>query len=372
MSIDKRPVDAIKHGKDKRVLIPTTELAGEEKMAAEQTDGKARYQAFRHDFDRGRDPELYWLGKYRNDDNATADAEIQIDTRSLYVHEDIQPEQLINNLYRLREEHDPSQLRLFSDEEIGKTAVQDELERITEYYHHEQKWKNRLIQGDSLLVMNSLLQREGMAGKVQCVYIDPPYGIKFGSNWQMKLNDRNVKDNDESLSGEPEMIKAFRDTWELGIHSYLSYLRDRLVTARELLSQTGSCFVQISDENVHLVRCLMDEVFGSENFVSLITFKKTSPLGSSGLAGVCDYIVWYAKDKDNYKYRQLFETKEVGQGSMYTSVELPDGTRRSMTPEEKNNINLLPKKSRIYRLGTLFSAGYTPTCMYDVEFQGVV
>lgn len=137
---------------------------------------------------------------------------------------------------------------------------EDELSRVAGYYRHSADWKNRLIQGDSQLVMNSLLNREGMAGKVQCIYFDPPYGIKYGSNWQMKLNSRDVKDNDASLSGEPEMIKAFRDTWELGIHSYLSYLRDRLVLARELLSQSGSCFVQISDENVHLVRNLMDEL----------------------------------------------------------------------------------------------------------------
>lgn len=148
------------------------------------------------------------------------------------------------------------------------------MQRITEYYQHNADWRNRLIQGDSLLVMNSLLQREGMAGRVQMVYIDPPYGIKYGSNWQMKLNNRDVKDNDESLTGEPEMIKAFRDTWELGIHSYLSYLRDRLVLARELLTESGSCFVQISDENVHLVRNLMDEVFGSENFLLLLPSKK--------------------------------------------------------------------------------------------------
>ena len=370
MSIDKKPIDAIKHGKDHRVLIPTTELAGEEKMAAEKTDGKAAYHAFRHDFDRGRDPELYWLGKYRNDDQTTADAEIQIDTRSLYVHEDIQPEQLINSLYRLREEHHAPML--FSDEELGQTVVEDELERVTEYYHHETGWKNRLIQGDSLLVMNSLLQREGMAGKVQCVYIDPPYGIKFGSNWQMKLNDRNVKDNDESLSGEPEMIKAFRDTWELGIHSYLSYLRDRLVTARELLSQSGSCFVQISDENVHLVRCLMDEVFGSENFVSLITFKKTSPLGTNGLPVIGDYIIWYTKDKTNLKYRQLFLKKGLGTGSKYTYVESENGERRIMTKEEKDNPSRLPTKSRPFCLGPMFSVGYTPSCMYDFEYKGKV
>ena len=358
MSIDKRPVDAIKHGNDKRVLIPTTELAGEEKMAAEQTDGKARYQAFRHDFDRGRDPELYWLGKYRNDDNATADAEIQIDTRSLYVHEDIQPERLINNLYRLREEHrDPSQLRLFSDEEFGKTAVEDELGRITDYYSHEEKWKNRLIQGDSLLVMNSLLQREGMAGKVQCVYIDPPYGIKFGSNWQMKLNDRNVKDNDESLSGEPEMIKAFRDTWELGIHSYLSYLRDRLVTARELLSQSGSCFVQISDENVHLVRCLMDEVFGSENFVSLITTKKSGGLSSDTIGNVADYIVWYAKEKSEMKIRQLYIPKTLteGVGLRYNRVEEQNGFVRPIKESERLNPKNLPDGAKVFLGGPITS-----------------
>lgn len=270
MSIDKTPVGAIKHNEDKRVMIPTSELAGEESMQTNNASGKASYATFRHEFDRGRDPELYWLNKYAADEQD--DSSVRVDIRSLYQHEDVQPERLINNLYRIHE--DRTQPSLFCGEELGHTVVEDELERVAEYYHHEMGWKNRLIQGDSLLVMNSLLQREGMAGKVQCIYIDPPYGIKFGSNWQMKLNDRNVKDNDDSLSGEPEMIKAFRDTWELGIHSYLSYLRDRLVTARELLSQSGSCFVQISDENVHLVRCLMDEVFGSENFVAQIPFRK--------------------------------------------------------------------------------------------------
>ena len=149
---------------------------------------------------------------------------------------------------------------------------------------------------DSLLVMTSLLEREGMAEQVQCIYIDPPYGIKYGSNWQIKLNNRTVRDaDDESLSGEPEQIKAFRDTWELGIHSYLSYLRDRLLIAKELLHPSGSCFVQISDENVHLVRCLMDEVFGSENFVSLISFKKTTGQTAEYLPGTADYCSGTAK-----------------------------------------------------------------------------
>lgn len=368
MSIDKTPVGAIKHNEDKRVMIPTSELAGEESMQTNNTNGKASYATFRHEFDRGRDPELYWLNKYAADEQD--ESSVRVDIRSLYQHEDVQPERLINNLYRIHE--DRAQPSLFSGNELGRTVVEDELERVAEYYHHEMGWKNRLIQGDSLLVMNSLLQREGMAGKVQCIYIDPPYGIKFGSNWQMKLNDRNVKDNDDSLSGEPEMIKAFRDTWELGIHSYLSYLRDRLVTARELLSQSGSCFVQISDENVHLVRCLMDEVFGSENFVSLITFKKTLPLGSSGLAGISDYIIWYAKEKECIKYRQLYEEKPIGQNTGYTWVEFPSGERRKMTSEEKNNPKNLPKGAKVFFTSTLSSSGYTSTCMFDFELDGRV
>lgn len=368
MSIDKTPVGAIKHNEDKRVMIPTSELAGEESMQTNNASGKASYATFRHEFDRGRDPELYWLNKYAADEQD--ESSVRVDIRSLYQHEDVQPERLINNLYRIHE--DRAQPSLFSGDELGRTVVEDELERVAEYYHHEMGWKNRLIQGDSLLVMNSLLQREGMAGKVQCIYIDPPYGIKFGSNWQMKLNDRNVKDNDDSLSGEPEMIKAFRDTWELGIHSYLSYLRDRLVTARELLSQSGSCFVQISDENVHLVRCLMDEVFGSENFVSLITFKKTLPLGSSGLAGISDYIIWYAKEKECIKYRQLYEEKPIGQNTGYTWVEFPSGERRKMTSEEKNNPKNLPKGAKVFFTSTLSSSGYTSTCMFDFELDGRV
>ncbi len=371
MSKITKPVDAIKHPKDTRLDIPTTEHAGEEAFNVADDNRTATYKTFRHEFTRGRDPELYWLGKYDNDDEDTQSPDMKVDIRSLYVHEDVQPEMLINNLYHIEEKKSEvamTQGELFSVTEFSN-PIQDELEKVADYYKHSSEWKNRLIQGDSLLVMNSLLKREGMAGKVQCIYIDPPYGIKYGSNWQMKLNSRDVKDNDQSLSGEPEMIKAFRDTWELGIHSYLSYLRDRLVLARELLHTSGSVFVQISDENVHLVRNLMDEVFGSENFFSLITFKKTSPLGSTGLAGVSDYIIWYAKNKDNIKYRQLFEEKGVGSGSMYKYVELPTGERRQMTKEEQLHPELLPKGARVYRLGTLFSAGYTPSCMYDVLFE---
>lgn len=376
-NITHNPVGAIKHPEDKRKMIPTTELAGEETMAVEGQTGKATYQTFRHEFDRGRDPELYWLGKYANDDEDSAAAELSVDIRSLYTHEDIQPEMLINSLYRLREEH--SGPTLFDDVDLGNNIVEDDLERITEYYQHDTAWKNRLIQGDSLLVMNSLLNREGMAGKVQTIYFDPPYGIKYGSNWQMKLNDRNVTDGkDENVSGEPEMIKAFRDTWELGIHSYLSYLRDRLVLARELLNQSGSVFVQISDENVHLVRNLLDEVFGSDNFVSQIIYQKTSGAGSPNelvsLANVCDYIIWYAKDKPNMKYRKLFVDKEFGDPH-YNSIELEDGRRMPIGQWEKETGQKFsypnrPKGSRAFRLSAVISDAGNENSRFPIEFEG--
>lgn len=374
MSYDKnRPVSSIKHD-DKRVAIPDSAHQGEEQMAISGMPEQSEYDIFRHEFQRGRDPELYWLNKYKNDDeeNPGYMPQLRTDIRSLYKHEDIRPEAIIDNLYELHEYKSESakmQLDLFGDMEEEQ---EDEFERLAGYYKHSDNWQNRLIQGDSLLVMNSLLNREGMKGQVQCIYFDPPYGIKYASNWQMKLNSRDVKDNDSNISGEPEMIKAYRDTWELGVHSYLSYLRDRLVIARELLTENGSLFIQISDENVHLVRNIMDEVFGSENFFSLITFKKTSPLGSSGLPGISDFLLWYAKDVEKIKYRQLFEEKSFGEDSMYSRIELPDGTRRAMSKEEKDNPNLLPIGSKPYRLSDLVSAGYTPSCIFDVEFQGKI
>ena len=224
-----------------------------------------------------------------------------MDIRSLYRHEHIAPETLIKGLYRLVVEKAANQDELFSVNELFGNAIgHEELDKVTDYYKWTDGWTNRLIQGDSLLVMTSLLEREGMAGQVQCIYLDPPYGIKYGSNWQIRISGkgaRNVKEgDDDSVTGEPEQVKAFRDTWVLGIHSYLSYLRERLLVARELLHESGSCFVQISDENVHLVRNLMDEVFGSANFVSVIPFrKKTMPLGAKHLESICDYLLWYGR-----------------------------------------------------------------------------
>lgn len=385
MKTIKTPVDAIKHPKDSRLDIPTTEHAGEEALAVEDNSKDAKYRTFKHDFVRGRDPELYWLGKYDNDDEDTQSPDLKVDIRSLYVHEDVQPEMLINNLYHIQEEKSEVaklQGELWNITEIGN-VLEDELEKVTEYYKHASEWKNRLIQGDSLLVMNSLLKREGMAGKVQCIYIDPPYGIKYGSNWQMKLNSRDVKDNDQSLSSEPEMIKAFRDTWELGIHSYLSYLRDRLVVAHELLTQSGSVFVQISDENVHVVRNLLDEIFGSENFVSQIIYKKTASAGSPGTlttpASTCDYIIWYAKCLESLKYRQLFVEKSYGvdSGAYYKKIELENGERLSISDWEKRNKTSFnyanrPKGSRVFQLDNLTSQSGGDNARFPIEFKGKV
>ena len=374
------PVGAIKHDNEHRASIPTTELAGEESLVAETMSPEGQYKQFMHDFDRGRDPELYWLGKYENDDEANQLPDLKVDTRSLYRHEEIRPEMLINQLYTLKADEKAANMASLFGNKLPKTVYEDELQRITEYYQHNADWRNRLIQGDSLLVMNSLLQREGMAGRVQMIYIDPPYGIKYGSNWQMRLNNRDVKDNDESLTGEPEMIKAFRDTWELGIHSYLSYLRDRLVLARELLTESDSCFVQISDENVHLVRCLMDEVFGSENFVSQIFYKKTSGAGSPGelitVPSVGDYIIWYAKDKTIYKFRALFIEKDYEEdGNLYKKIELENGERFPIANLERQNQTVFdykkrPRKSRVYRLDNLTSQAGSDNARFPIVFNG--
>jgi adenine-specific DNA-methyltransferase len=362
-------VESIKHSKNKRAHIPSKEEAGYEDANPKVQKGKKTLELPKNPVvHRGQDPELFWLNKYGNDDREDL---LRVDIRSLYRHEHIAPETLIRNLYKVTETKS-SQMDLFSINEIfGNALDKDELEKVSEYYQHQDGWTNRLIQGDSHLVMASLLEREGMAGHVQMMYFDPPYGIKYGSNWQIKLNNREVKDgSDEALTGEPEMIKAFRDTWENGIHSYLSYLRDRLLIAKELLTESGSCFVQIGDENVHLVRTLMDEVLGSENFISFITVRKSLPLGSSGLGGVCDYIIWYAKDKQRYKYRQLYNPKELGEDEAYSLLMFPDNTYRRMTSEEKANTRLIPKEAKVFRVNHLLSAGYTPTCFYEFELEG--
>ena len=376
MTYDKnRPVSSIKHD-DKRVAIPDSAHQGEEQMAISGMPEQSEYDIFRHEFQRGRDPELYWLNKYKNDDEDNPDymPQLRTDIRSLYKHEDVRPEAIIDNLYELHEHKSESakiQLDLFGD---NGEAEEDELERLAGYYKHSDNWQNRLIQGDSLLVMNSLLNREGMKGQVQCIYFDPPYGIRYGGNWQMRINSTNVKEGDDGMTCEPEMIKAYRDTWEMGIHSYLSYLRDRLIMARELLAESGSCFVQISDENVHLVRNLMDDVFGSENFVSQIVYTKTAGFSTNTVSNVADYIVWYAKDITKIKARKLYIEKEYDiDGTLYSRIELKDGRRMTISEWEKETnqkftYDSRPSGSKIFR-GTATTSQGAPSTPQPFEFE---
>lgn len=253
---------------------------------------------------RDLDPQLVWRGKDEQDLS-----DLVVNAPPLYIQEKVHPKVLVEDLIKKTEVHealDDEQLDMFAD----FNGVPDEADK-TDFYQHDQNWTNRMILGDSLQVMASLAEREGLKGKVQCIYFDPPYGIKFNSNFQWSTDNTDVKDGKkEHISREPEMVKAFRDTWSDGIHSYLTYLRDRLTVARDLLTDSGSIFVQIGDENVHRVRALMDEVFGHSNCLSAIAVKKTGGFGSGRLDNVADYILWYAKDTKNVKYRELFYPKE--------------------------------------------------------------
>lgn len=309
------------------------------------------------------DPQYIWRGKKKSDLN-----ELEVKAPIIYQQEKIFPRMLIEEMKRrsaIRRNAADVQMMLGEGIEGFDPNAQPG------FYNHEEGWKNRMILGDSLQVMASLAENESLRGKVQMVYFDPPYGIKFNSNWQPTTKSTNVKDGSkDDITREPEMVKAFRDTWHDGIHSYLSYLRDRLIVARDLLTEIGSCFVQISDQNLHKVRALLDEVFGEDNFMAVITFKKTSPLGSSFLACVSDYIIWYCKKKDCAKYRKQLIQKKLGKGSMYKNVQTENGQTRKMTLSEQENPDSIEENDRPFRLGTIFSAGYTPTCIYDVDFQG--
>jgi adenine-specific DNA-methyltransferase len=268
-------------------------------------------------------------------------------------------------------QREPAQRDLFADTDLPEG-------KLIDFYSHEVGWANRLVLGDSLLVMNSLLERERMAGKVQCIYMDPPYGVKFNSNFQPSISRREVKDGDDaSLTREPEQIQAYRDTWELGIHSYLTYMRDRILVSRELLAPSGSVFVQISDENVHHVRELLDEIFGADNFVSQIVVQKTGGLGTSGLKAVADYLLWYARDRPQLKYRKLMREKAVGigegTGARYDQIESPDGkTKRSLTPEERRSPELIPKGWRPFQLDNLTSGAFRENTTVNYRFDGEV
>ncbi|GLE95993.1 site-specific DNA-methyltransferase [Pseudomonas aeruginosa] len=297
---DLKTVETIKHDDAKRKNIPSAEQQSfvQEPAAPKQ---------IRYPRNTDLDPQLVWRGKDEQDWS-----DLVVNAPPLYIQEKVHPKALIDELLReTRErEHDAGQATadLFSDfNGIPKGADK------TEFYQHDQNWTNRMILGDSLQVMASLAEREGLRGKVQCIYFDPPYGIKFNSNFQWSTTSRDVKDGKaDHITREPEQVKAFRDTWRDGIHSYLTYLRDRLTVARDLLTDTGSIFVQIGDENLHRVRAVLDEVFGEKNSVALITAVKTSSATSQYLAGVADYVLFYAKNIEALKYRGLFSQKELG------------------------------------------------------------
>lgn len=312
-------------------------------------------------YDPHLDPSLQWAGKAER-------LSFEVPTVSLHVHERIDPRSIIQAVTK-KETKSRLPFKSFFDSPNENPPLRE----AVEFYKHPHDWSNRLIAGDSLLVMNSLLEKEGMAGKVQMIYIDPPYGIQYGSNFQPFVNNNRVKNgNDDHITIEPEMIKAFRDTWELGIHSYLTYLQDRLSISRDLLSITGSVFVQISDENVHLVRNILDEIFGPQNFMSLISFRTKIPLGQKFLAGISDYLVWYAKDMTQVKFRRLFFPRAIGRDTQFTWVERPGGDRRRMTSEEKENSAKLQPGDRPFRLTDLVSSGRTESCVFDFEFEGKV
>ena len=335
------PIDSITHG-ETRKNIPTADAQDFVTPEIEAVR-KVRYQR-----DETLDPQLVWRGKYPDggDKADNVDSDLITDAPPIYIQEKIDPRVLVENLRRTaaRPEDEP-ELALF-DTFDGL----DELEQV-DFYQHDANWSNRMILGDSLQVMASLADREHLRGKVQMVYIDPPYGIKFGSNWQASARRRDVADGRaQDFVREAEQVKAFRDTWELGVHSYLSYLRDRLLAARDLLTESGSCFVQIGDENVHLVRSLMDEVFGAGNFVSQIVCRTTTTMSSDSLGNVADYVIWYSKS-DAPKYRQLFVSKEPGSSaaSLYRRVRLADGGERPATAEEMADPRRLPEGARLFR-----------------------
>ena len=342
-----RTVETLTHEKARRKNIPTAEYQSVMQKEA-QSPVRVAYERRNRDLD----PQLVWRGKDEQDWS-----DLVVHAPPLYIQEKIHPKVLVDDLLK--------QMRERSKEEVGAqpdlfadfNGIPEGMDK-TEFYQHEQNWSNRLILGDSLQVMASLAEREGLRGKVQCIYLDPPYGIKFNSNFQWSTTSRDVKDGDvDHITREPEQVKAFRDTWRDGIHSYLTYLRDRLTVARDLLADTGSIFVQIGDENVHRVRALMDEVFGEENFIAQISTKTSG--GSTGvfLAGVTDYVLWFARDHERTKYRPLFGSKDLGEegAEKYNRVCLATLERRSLYGAERALKVQLPEHARVYRQDNLTS-----------------
>ena len=352
-----KTVETLIHDEARRTNIPTAEyqpVLEQQKRAPVQVryarGGGAALADEKTARNTDLDPQLVWRGKDRQDWS-----DLVVHAPPLYIQEKVHPKVLIDELLRESKEREHAQGQTTADLFADFNGIPTDVDK-TEFYRHDQNWTNRMILGDSLQVMGSLAEREGLRGKVQCIYFDPPYGIKFNSNFQWSTTSRDVKDGNAShITREPEQVKAFRDTWRDGIHSYLTYLRDRLTVARDLLTESGSIFVQIGDENVHRVRAVMDEAFGDENRIAQISVTKTSSASAELLAGVNDYVLWYAKDRRTVKYRQPYRRKSVdGEGAdQYRSVEEMDGRRRLLTDSER----LRPSKidGRVFRYDNMTS-----------------
>ena len=355
-----KKVETLTHKEATRKNIPTVEFE-----SSLHEEDKSPIQVSYERRNKDLDPQLVWRGK---DEQDWSDLVVQ--APPLYIQEKIHPKAIIDDLKRQaesRRDAEPVELDLFAD--FNGLGEADK----TEFYQHDQNWQNRMILGDSLQVMASLAEREGLRGQVQCIYIDPPYGIKFNSNWQVSTRSRDVKDSKmEHVTREPEQVKAFRDTWRHGIHSYLTYLRDRLTVARDLLADSGSIFVQIGDENVHRVRAVMDEVFGDENFVRLISYATTSGLGNALLDRASDYIIWFTKNRDLTKYREpLVEKGILGRGdNAYRFLITKDLQHRPLTKDEREDKASIPEGSTIYRFDNLVSQSGSEVGRFEVKFQG--
>jgi adenine-specific DNA-methyltransferase len=343
-----KTVTSLIHDDATRRNIPSAELA------AVMTDADKTVKTLRYPRNPDLDPQLVWRGKDAQDGE-----DLRVKVPPLYIQEKIHPQALIDDLKQESARREQEAIDATPDLFADFNGLPHGVDK-TEFYRHEQHWANRMILGDSLQAMASLAEREGLRGKVQCIYFDPPYGIKFNSNFQWSTSSRDVKDgNAAHITREPEQVRAFRDTWRDGIHSYLSYIRDRLTVARDLLSDSGSVFVQIGDENVHRIRAVMDEVFGDDNFVSLIQFTKTGLQASALLSSGIDYIVWFAKDKKIVKYRQIYLPKKPGEkgATGYVYLQEENGIIRSLTKEEKNNLSSIPDTAKVLDGTPLISAG---------------
>ncbi len=306
------PIASVKH-KDTRKNIPTEELR-DFVVADEQAPKKILYPR-----NPELDPQLVWQGKDQQDAEP-----LEVPVVPIYIQEKIHPQAIIEDFRRSVEKDAKKTSNDFGGLFADFNGLPADFDQRVDFYHHDGHWSNRMILGDSLLAMSSLAEKEGLKGKVQMIYFDPPYGIKFGSNWQVSTRKRDVKDGKaEDMVRQPEQIKAFRDTYELGIHSYLAYLRDRLVTARELLTESGSIFLQIGDQNVHLVRCILDEVFGAENFVVEIVVQKTGSQASDFLPLINDFILWYAKEKPSAKGRARGHSASARNAPQVISAPIP-------------------------------------------------